>query len=77
MFVDKAWSIPKSGAPEMCFNRVSSSLFCKHYIMLDLPGTITEAYYEHLQITPAKSFITLRPGVASGWSEKESGREVG
>jgi hypothetical protein len=45
--------------------------------MLDLPGTITEAYYEHLQITPAKSFITLRPGMASGWSEKESGREVG
>ncbi len=35
MFEGKAWSLRKSGEPEMCFTQVDSSLTCKHNTSLE------------------------------------------
>ncbi len=42
VFVGEARSLPKSGAPEKCFTRVSSNLTCKHLAKLE-----SLAYHEH------------------------------
>jgi hypothetical protein len=35
MFVAKVWSLPSSGAPEICLTQVGSSLTCNHQTKLE------------------------------------------
>jgi len=53
--------LPKARAKhEILFNKPASGLKKR----LGMQGTNTLAYYEHLQITAVKSFVTLGPGLS-------------
>jgi hypothetical protein len=63
MYEGKVGAYPK-GAP-FSFSPLGNALFLLANIRIgwkSLSGTNTLTYFEHLQITDGKSFITLAPG---------------
>jgi hypothetical protein len=72
MFVGKARSQPKSGAPERYFTRAGSSLACKHYTRLERLAT-DKCYALFLKFVTygCKKFYNIGPWSAVGSSEKK------